>query len=61
MARVAADMSPLDLAYRAHVTPSTIYRIERGDVNPNRVTLRAVVDVLNLDPAEFGFDDIDAA
>ena len=47
-------MSPLALAYKAHVNPATVYRIEKGDVTPHPATLWRLIEVLELDPAEFG-------
>ena len=61
MARRAADMSPLALAYKAGITPATVYRIERGDVTPHAATLRAIAQVLDLDPGELGVRTDEAA
>ena len=54
-------MSPLALAYKAHITPATVYRIERGDAKPNEWTLRAIVEVLESTRSSSASDNDEAA
>jgi transcriptional regulator with XRE-family HTH domain len=52
MAREALTppLSREGLAFRAGVSFKTIERIERGGTRPHRLTLKAIADVLGMDP-----------
>lgn len=47
------DMSLEELAKKAHVSPNTIYKIERGDVDLSLLTLKSIVSVFNISLSEF--------
>lgn len=51
-ARLAADLSPEGLAFKAGVSLSTVERIERGDVQPRRATLAVLALVLGVEPTD---------
>lgn len=46
-------MSLEELAKKAHVSPNTIYKIERGDVDLSLLTLKSIVSVFNISLSEF--------
>ena len=48
-ARLAAGMSPEELAFRAGVSMRTIERIENGEAEPRRATRKVIADALGLD------------
>lgn len=47
------DMSLEELAKKAHISPNTIYKIERGDVDLSLLTLKSIVSVFNISLSEF--------
>jgi len=47
------------LAFRAGVTVRTVERIEAGDVDPHRVTKRAIAEALGVAPSALGWPDAD--
>lgn len=51
VAREAAGLSVLGLAYEAGVNMRTIERIEAGTVTPRPATLKVIADVLGCEPA----------
>lgn len=60
-ARLAARLSPEGLAFKAGVSLKTVERIETGVTVPRRATLRVILDVLELDPADFDIWNGEAA
>ena len=59
--RLEANLSIVGLAFKSGVNPRTIERIEAGQVEPRRGTLRLLADGLDIDPAELGVESPDAA
>ena len=56
--RDEAGISVRELAARAHVSPSTVYRYERGLTNPRRINRLMLADALGV-PA-FALDTPDS-
>jgi transcriptional regulator with XRE-family HTH domain len=46
--RTAAGVTQLDLAFRAHIQPSTVARLERGTVRPSWDTVVAMAKALGV-------------
>ena len=47
------------LAFKAGVTVRTVERIEAGEVDPHRVTKRAIAEALGVAPSVLGWPDAD--
>lgn len=52
-AREATGLSREGLAYKSGISLRTIERIEAGQVEPHRATVRAIASVLNVAPEHF--------
>jgi transcriptional regulator with XRE-family HTH domain len=54
IAREEAGLSREGLAFKAGMSLRTIERIEAGQVQPHRATVRAIAEALDLTPAALG-------
>ena len=51
LARRKLEMTQLDLALDAHLHPTTVGRIERGEINPTLPTLNKIAKALKMKPS----------
>jgi transcriptional regulator with XRE-family HTH domain len=52
LARRKLNMTQLDLALDSHLHPTSIGRIERGEINPTLPTLNKIARALRMKPSE---------